>query len=248
MLKNSRALKVLKGAVFMIKKIVLIFMFFMVSVCAGNSLETLNFDGFIADNANIVSENNKMALNQLLLELQEKTKADVVLVTLRSLDDAPIEDVALEIGRKYKIGDKKLNNGAVVLVAPNDRKARIEAGFGLEGMLPDSKAGRILDNYMIPYFREGNYEKGTVAGVLAVAYEVAKGYNVELSGEKPISQGQGDDFGTILLIIIIFLILFGPRGGFGGGFGGFGGGSGGGGRISFGCGGGFGGGGASRGW
>ena len=172
----------------------------------------------------------------------------MVLVTLKSLDDAPIEDVALEIGRKYKIGDKKLNNGAVVLVAPNDRKARIEAGFGLEGMLPDSKAGRILDNYMIPYFREGNYEKGTVAGVLAVAYEVAKGYNVELSGEKPISQGQGDDFGTILLIIIIFLILFGPRGGFGGGFGGFGGGSGGGGRISFGGGGGFGGGGASRGW
>ncbi len=231
----------------MIKKIILIFLFLIISVCGGNCLEALNFEGFIADNANIVSESNKRALNQILLELQDKTKADVVLVTLKSLDNRPIEDISLEIGRQYKIGDKKLNNGAVILVAPNDRKARIEVGYGLEGILPDSKAGRILDNYMIPYFREGNYEKGTVAGVLAVAHEVAKGYNVELSGQKPLPEGGEDDFGTILLIIIIFLILFGPRG-FGGGFGGFGGGFGGGGKISFGGGGGFGGGGSSRGW
>ena len=72
---------------------------------------------------------------------------------MKSLEGEPIEDASLEIGRKYALGDKKLNNGALVFVVLDDRRARIEIGYGLEGFITDAKAGRILDNYMIPYFK-----------------------------------------------------------------------------------------------
>ncbi len=214
------------------------------------AFEALNFNGFIADNAGVISSSNETVLNQVLLELQSKTKADIAVVTLNSLHNEAIEDVALEIGRRYKLGDKKLNNGAVILVVPNDRKARIETGYGLEGIINDAKAGRILDNYMIPYFRDGNYEKGIIQGTLAVAYEIAEAYGVQLSFEKPSAQKSDDaDILIIIMFIIIFMIISnrnGPGGMiFFGGPRGFGGGGGG---IRFGGGGGFGGGGASRGW
>lgn len=231
------------------KFLILICLFFSI-VLQGACLEALNFNGFIADNANIISSSNETALNQILLELQTKTKADVAVVTLNSLDGRPIEDVSLEIARRYKLGDKQLNNGALILVAPYDRKARIETGYGLEGIMNDSKAGRILDDYMIPYFKKEDYETGIIQGTLAFAYETAEGYGVRLSFKKP-SAPESDDADILFIIMfIIILMIINSRGGPGGliffgmprGFGG------GGGGIKFGGGGGFGGGGASRGW
>lgn len=232
----------------MVKKFLLtIFLFFSFPVFA---LEELHFNGFISDNAGIISTQNEEMLNKILYDLQSKTGADLAVVTLKSLEGEPVEDVSLEIGRRYNLGSKKLNNGAVVLVALNDRKARIEIGFGLEEFITDAKAGRILDDYMIPYFNEKNYETGTIQGTLALAYEIAKSYGAELSFEKPTLPAQEDDT-DILFITILFILLMILSGGGPGGlmflpFGGFRGG--GGSRIRFGGGGGFGGGGSSRGW
>ncbi len=232
----------------MIKKFFILICLTLLTCIQGFCFEALNFNGFISDNANILSYENETALNQILLELQTKTKADVAIVTLNSLNGEPIENVSLEIARKYKLGDKKLNNGALILVALKDRKARIEIGYGLEGILNDSKAGRILDDYMIPYFKEENYETGIIQGTLALAYEIADEYGVRLSFEKPAAPETNNDTDILFVIIfIIILMILNGRGGPGGLIF-FGMPRSPGGGIRFGGGGGFGGGGASRGW
>lgn len=230
------------------KKCLLTFFFLFLASIQAFCFEALNFNGFILDEANVISPENEIALNQVLYELQTKTKADVAVVTLKTLQGEAIEDVSLKIARENKLGDKKLNNGALILVVPNDRKARIEIGYGFEGALNDSKAGRILDEYMIPYFKEENYEEGIIKGTLVLASEIAESYGVKLSFDKPVPPEREDNSDILFIIILLLLLFMGGPGGFiffglPGGF--RGGGSSG---IRFGGGGGFGGGGASRGW
>ena len=159
--------------------------------------------------------------------------------------------------RQWGIGSKEQNNGALIVVAVKDRRSRIEVGYGLEGSLPDGLTGRIQDQYMIPYFKDGNYSKGILQGYKAAAAKIAQGYNTELSGVKyqaPAPQPQKntssglDDLllalGLIGFLIVdnlllggfftrILLLLIFRGGGRGGGGGrGFGGGSGGGGGSS----------------
>ncbi|EAX46845.1 protein of unknown function DUF477 [Thermosinus carboxydivorans Nor1] len=215
---------------------------------------------YIQDYAGVVSAETKARINSLGSQLAAKTKAQVVVVTVKSLQGASIEDYALEILRRWGVGDKTLNNGVVVLVAIGDRQSRIEVGYGLEGALPDAKTGRIQDEYMIPYFQRGDYDKGILNGYLALVGEVAKEYNLELKTEaKPAPKQRASASswwdtlpwwvkvlfaaGMLLLFVIDWLFFGGQitylilallfrRGGGGGGGGGFGGGSGGGGGSS----------------
>jgi uncharacterized protein len=149
------------------------------------ALENLNFKGFISDNANILTENTENYLNSALDELKDKTKAEIAVVTLNSLNGRSVEETALQIFRKYKFGDKKLNNGALFLIAPNERKVRFEIGYGLEGTITDSYAGMILDDYVIPQLKKNDYEKGIIDGTIAIANDVAKSYGQTLSTSRP---------------------------------------------------------------
>ncbi|MEA4924432.1 MAG: TPM domain-containing protein [Syntrophomonadaceae bacterium] len=225
---------------------------------------------YVLDQAGVMSSPTKSMILSTSQELARQTKAQVAVVTLKSLDDQPIAEVALQIGRKWQLGDKELNNGVLILVVPDERQARIEVGYGLEGALPDAKTGRIQDDYMLPAFRQGNYDQGLSSGYNAVVAEVAKEYGVTLAN-IPVNQPETSAepaaqkapawvsiLGMVLIILLIwadqrflngFLLgvilgMFfrgGGRGGGGFGGGGFGGGSSGGGGS-------FGGGGSSRGW
>lgn len=213
--------------------------------------------GYVNDFARIISSENYIKLDRLIKELKLKTGAELVVVTLKSLDGYPIEDVGLAIGREWGVGQKGKDNGLVIVVAPNDRKVRIEVGYGLEGAIPDSAAGRIRDGYMIPYFKQGDYNQGIFYGTQAVAQAIAKEYGVTLEGNvnlpEPQQTDSGDDlFSWIIFIIVIILFIRYPSfmiGFFlgGGRISGSGGSSSGGGFGGFG-GGGFGGGGSSGGW
>ena len=99
------------------------------------------------------------------LSLTTKSTAQLAVLTINTLDGEPIEDYALEVLRQWGIGSKEQNNGALIVVAVKDRRSRIEVGYGLEGSLPDGLTGRIQDQYMIPYFKDGNYSKGIFAGL-----------------------------------------------------------------------------------
>ena len=163
-------------------KIIIISIFaYIFTVNSILAVETLRFNGFISDNANILSESTESNLNNILNELRDKTKAEVAVVTLNSLNNNPIEDVALQIFRKYKFGDKTLNNGALFLIAPSERKVRFEIGYGLEGVITDSHAGMILDDYVIPRFKQNNYEAGIINGTMVLANDIAKSYGQTLS-------------------------------------------------------------------
>lgn len=215
--------------------------------------------GYVNDFAHVLSDNSVAKLNGIIKELQAKTGTEVVVVTLKSLDGYPIEDVGLTIGRQWKIGQKGKDNGVIILTAIDDRKLRIEVGYGIEGYLTDAHAGIIRDEYMIPYFKKGDYQSGIIYGTSAVVSTIAKGYGVAISGNYQLPPIQDEPSGFSIFVFFLFIFLFIRYPSFMTGFlignlssgryytggGGFGGGSGFGG---FGGSGGFGGGGASGGW
>ncbi|MBP2652837.1 MAG: hypothetical protein H6Q73_406 [Firmicutes bacterium] len=214
---------------------------------------------YIQDNAGVVDAETKNRINSIGSQLDAKTKAQVVVVTVNTTSGNAVEEYALEVLRQWGVGNKELNNGVVILVAVADRQSRIEVGYGLEGRLPDAKTGRIQDEYMLPYFQKGAYSQGILNGYMAVATEVAKEYNLELKTDaKPVKKSAASSgswwnnlpwwaqialaAGAVGLVAVDWLFFGGMftlmllsllrRGGGGSGGGGFGGGSGGGGGSS----------------
>jgi len=224
----------------------------------------------VVDLAGIVDNSTEAKLNQYLRELEQKTTAQIAILTIKSLEGESIEDLSITVAHdKWKLGQKGKDNGVLLLVSLIDRKYRIEVGYGLEGVIPDSMAGSIGRSYLVPFFKKGEYSNGIYAAALALANEIAKDSEVTITGMPQLErtvQRTGKDrstslFGKIvsliffLILIILFirnpklflmLLLFSSMGGRSGGWGG-GGGFGGSGGFS-GGGGGFGGGGASGGW
>ncbi|MBU2573685.1 MAG: TPM domain-containing protein [Elusimicrobia bacterium] len=216
-------------------------------------------DGYVSDYAGALDARSKQALSAALSDLDKKANAQVAVAVVKNLNGKDIGTYATELFKHWGVGKKPADRGVLLLVALEDRKSRIEVGYGLEGILPDGLTGEIQDAYMLPYFKRGEYSQGVINGALALTQVIAKDAGVTISagaaaGAKAIPKKTSLTrklfniiFFLILIVIFIkhpslfFLLLLssGGRGGFGGGFGGGSGGFGGG--LS-------GGGGASRGW
>lgn len=136
---------------------------------------------YINDYVGIIDQQTAQKIISLGKELEDKSGAQLTAVIVETIGDTTIEEYAVELFRKWGIGQKGKDNGVLLLVAIKDRQMRIEVGYGLEGAIPDGKAGRIRDEYIIPYFKEGDYSKGVYYGYLALAKEIAKEYNIELT-------------------------------------------------------------------
>jgi uncharacterized protein len=227
----------------------------------------------VVDLAGIIEDSVQTKLNLYLRELEQKTTAQMAILTVKSLAGESLEDFSITIAHdKWKLGQKGKDNGVLLVIALKERKYRIEVGYGLEGILPDSLVGSIGRQYLVPYFRKGDYSDGIYAATLAIANEIAKNAGVKITGmpaagivsPAKVRQKSTGFLGKIisllffLVILIIFiknprsfllLMLLSSMGGRRGPWGGSGGGFGGGGFGSFGGGGGgFGGGGASGSW
>ncbi|MEE4265035.1 MAG: TPM domain-containing protein [Desulfobacteraceae bacterium] len=238
---------------------------------AGHSTEIPALpDAPVVDLAGIIDNNAESKLNRYLKELEAKTGAQMAILTINSLQGQAIEDFSITIAHdQWKLGQKGKDNGVLVVVALNDKKYRIEIGYGLEGLLPDSLVGGIGRQYLVPYFKRGDYSTGIYAAAVVMANEIARDAGVEISGlptvkkaypalaKKKSSGVLSKIFSLIFFVILVILFIKNPRlflaylfissmGGRGGHWGGSGGGFGGGGFG--GGGGGFGGGGASGGW
>lgn len=208
------------------------------------AIDNLHFKGFIADEANILSENSKTDLNMTLWDLQKKSGADIAVVILPSLNGRTVEDMAIDIGKSYKIGSKDKNNGVVFLTALNEHRMRIELGIGLENKISISDLNTIRDRDIIPYYKNSEYENGILRGTYMLADLVAQAENVsierqgvcpEISTVKRCSSKEQMPWWCYLLALILAPFSGRKRSGFGS-FSGFGGG------------GGFGGCGCSGGW
>lgn len=228
---------------------------------------------FVNDFANCITAEDEKKMQALGEQLYKQTKAQVVVVTVESLDGKEIEDYSIGLAREWGIGDKDDDSGVLLLLSTNDRQIRIEVGKGLEGKLTDGKTGNIIDKYAKPYLSSNDFSRGLYEGYNILVQEVYSEFGVE--GYTGVSEDYDTEnsksktsiISTIIFIILIVVVISakGGRGGrgrgvfiapmfFGGGRGsnssnddfsggGFGGGFGGGGFG--GGGGGFGGGGSS---
>ncbi len=226
-------------------------------------IEVVPFKNYINDYVGVVPDNTEQQLNSLLKELERKTGAQIAVVVIPSTEGVAPADYAVEFGQKWGVGKKEKDNGIIFLVAVEDRKMFIATGYGVEGILPDGKVGRIRDQDITPFFRKGEMATGIVNGTLRLAQEIAQAQGLSLKdlapgqslAPKPTRSRGRSRRGFPLLLFLFLPLLFrgrigflpflfmgyGMRGGsFGGGFGG--------GGFGGGLGGGFGGGGAGGSW
>jgi uncharacterized protein len=124
--------------------------------------------GRVNDNALILSDNARKSLGETLKEHENLTTNQIVILTIPSLEGESIEDYANKVFNEWKIGQKDKDNGILIVVVPDERQMRIEVGYGLESILPDVMAGRIIRNIMAPSFREGDYDSGITRGTQAI--------------------------------------------------------------------------------
>ncbi len=231
--------------------------------------------GYVTDLAGVLSQSAKEQLTALCTEVDQKAKAQIAVVTTKSLGDQPIEDYSIDLATRLGVGPKS-DRGILILFAVDDHKYRFEVGYGLEPILPDGKVGS-FGREAVPYLRQGNYDAAILLVTRRVADTIAADRGVTLSGAPPAAPPpQNTRNPPGIPVVLIFLVIFfifgairralspagssryhrgggwwiGPMiGGMGGGFGGgFGGGGGGGGGFGGFGGGSFGGGGASGGW
>ncbi|MUG30311.1 TPM domain-containing protein [Aeromonas salmonicida] len=215
--------------------------------------------GRVVDEANLMSRKQAHQLTQQLAAFEKRSGIQLVVVSIDSLDGEIIEEYGYQLGRHWGIGQKGKNNGVLLLIAQDERKVRIEVGYGLEGALPDAIAANIIQTRILPAFKRGDMVAGVVAGSQSIMQALAGEYQPVDTAKKEDKLGGPWLF---ILMVIVMIVLHNLRGGGGGGGGGrrraaflaggfgagsFGGRGGGGGGFS-GGGGSFGGGGASGGW
>ena len=153
------------------------------SISVASALDFPKPEGFVNDFANILSSETKLALEQQLTQLEKDSTIEVTVVTVESLEGTTIEDAAVRLFEEWQIGKGDEDNGVLLLVYPGDRKLRIEVGYGLEPLLTDSKAGRIIRNIITPEFENEDYDKGVTEGVAAII-GVVHGEEVDLGSEE----------------------------------------------------------------
>jgi uncharacterized protein len=163
--------------------------------------------GRVVDDANLLSAADEQELTAELKALEDKSSDQFVVVTIPSLQGYTIEDFGYQLGRHWGIGTEKLSNGVLLIVAPNERKVRLEVGYGLEGTLTDALSSIIIDNAILPKFRGGDYTGGIKAGVSDVI-KVLTGDAAEVEQRlkaRPDADDAAIDWFTIIFWTVILL-------------------------------------------
>jgi len=196
----------------------------LTAVAFAQSLTFPALSGRVVDDANILDAATRSALSEKLAALEDKTTDQFVVVTLKSLQGQTIETYGYQLGRHWGIGQKGKNNGVLLIVAPNERKVRIEVGYGLEGTLTDALTKVIIENAITPRFRANDYAGGITRGVDDVI-QVLSGdtelFKQQTAVKEALRRQQSKDeyaplfglFWFALLAFIVFVLLQAPRGG-----------------------------------
>lgn len=189
-----------------IKYLILAFLFitFIPSVKA---IVNPTSDFYVNDYANILSKDTKQYIMDKSVALNNVDETQIVVVTVKDLEGNSIEDYAVDLFRKFGIGDSKKNNGILILVSVSDRRLRIEVGYGLEGIINDGKAGRIRDEYMIPYLRDDDWNNGIKNGYDAIYSEIVKQNNLNIDYTEPVNPNNDDEIIYLIISLIIGIVI-----------------------------------------
>ncbi len=226
---------------------------FLVSCSSGKVAEIPEPVGYVNDFAGMISSEDENELESILIQYENQTNNEIVVVTVESLGDKSIEEYSIALAEKWKVGKEDEDNGVIILVAEEEKKIRIEVGYGLEGLLTDAEAKLIIDREMTPSFKEEEFAVGIALGAWAIM-DTIDGIYIP---SEPLPPEESGGWPLWLIILFIVFIVFGGAGGIGliaalvlGGRGGYwsSGGIGGGSRFGGFGGGSFGGGGASGRW
>lgn len=163
--------------------------------------------GRVVDAANILSPDARASIEAKLKAHEDKTSDQVVVATVPSLEGREIEDYANRLFRHWELGQKKTNNGALLLVAPNERKVRIEVGYGLEGALTDALSKVIITTAIAPQFKQGDFAGGIEAGIDAIL-SILTGDAEEWQRRAEVREDQTSTWDTIVTFLIVAFILF----------------------------------------
>lgn len=248
-------------------KVGLVLLLWVFALTAQAELKFPELSGRVVDNAQMIEPAVREQLTQQLQAHEKATGEQLVVVTLPDLQGTDIADFGYQLGRYWGIGQKDKNNGALLIVARDDRKLRIEVGYGLEDRLTDAQSSVIINQVITPAFKTGNFSKGISDGVSAMLVVLGGNPLDEPSTAYDSGSNQESDFlsrhpGIFVFLVMLFILTIfvcqmlgilpsgggSGRGGSSGGFGGGGFGGGGGGGGFSGGGGSFGGGGSSGGW
>lgn len=159
----------------------------------------------VNDLADLMHPSTQRQLETALAQLEKSDSTQVVVLTIPSLEGEILEEYSIRVVEQWQIGRKDVDNGVLLLVSKNDRKIRIEVGYGLEGKLTDLTAGRIIRNVMVPQFKMGQFDQGIIQGVSAIVAVVRGEFTAPVTPKRQRRQG-GTSPGVIGLIALIFFI------------------------------------------
>jgi uncharacterized protein len=164
--------------------------------------------GWVSDFANILSDEVKTQVNSLIRDTKKSTGAEMAVVTISSLEGMTVEEYAVKLFEKWGIGEKGRDNGVLLLVAPNERKVRIEVGYGLEPVITDSRAGDIIRGTILPFFKAGDYNQGILQGSMHIAALITgKDYVPSTPIPTPEPQTHSEPW-TVKVGVMLFFALF----------------------------------------
>ena len=175
--------------------------------------DQLKPQGYVNDFAGVLSPAAKVQLTALCGEVQQKTGAQIAVVTVKTLDGVPVEEYSVDLATKWGIGPKQADKGVLILLAVNDRKYWTSVGYGLEPVLPDGKVGG-FGREMVPLLRNGDYDGAMLLITRRIADVIAADKGVTLSGNSPApvrgrsQEGKGWSLGEILVLLFVIFVVY----------------------------------------
>lgn len=160
-------------------------------------------DGFVTDTTGILSADQEAQLEKTLDAYSKETSNDIAILIVETLDGEPISDLAVDIGRKWGVGQKEFNNGIMIVIAYADRQIFIATGYGLEGAVPDIVAKGVIDREITPYFKHGDYYGGIAAGIESLKKHIGGEYTADRYKNKRSDGGDKVAF----LFFFCFILL-----------------------------------------
>lgn len=195
------------------QKSVILNFIFLVGVVTAVSTDLPQPTHYVEDRAAIISTDYRHKLNGLLQELEQKTGAQFIILTVKTTGAMPIERFSIEVAERWKLGRKDRDDGFLFTVAVQDRAFRFEVGYGLEGFLTDQFCGQVGRQVLVPYMQQGRYAEGIYQATLALTDRMARHYNVTLTGmprgySNPVPDRPSvTPWCSLLPFIILFLVF-----------------------------------------
>jgi len=181
------------------KKIITILFALLLIAPSALALSVPNAIGYVNDFANVIDDKVERQLEQTILDYEKQTSNEITLVTIASLDGESIESFTMRLAEDWKVGKADKDNGIILLFAIEEKRVRLEVGYGLEGVINDAKAGRLLDNYVVEHRDKGDYTNASKNGIEGI---------IENLGEESWNEDmQGEEISLLILFLIIFVLM-----------------------------------------